>query len=143
MECEMCGRNAQLVKAEVEGSVISVCQNCIGFGRRIEFSARVPDRRRASLDVSSINPNFSKIVRSSRIASVLSVEQLGEKIGEKANVIERVEKGMRPTDALAKKLEKALGIKLFGAEEAEIETRKRKDTSQSLGDIAVIKHRKK
>ena len=143
MECEMCGRViSSAVKARVEGSVLSVCNNCSQFGDLVDVRAEVRDRRRITLDTKTINPNFAKIIRTTRISSVLSVEQLAEKMGEKASVVERVEKGMRPTDELAKKLEKALSVKLFGAEEAEFDSKK-KDTSQSLGDIAVIKHKKK
>jgi len=46
----------------------------------------------------------------------MSIEELGKRINEKASVLERVEKGMRPTDALARKLEKALKIKLLDFE---------------------------
>ena len=143
MECEMCGRNGQLIRAEIEGSVLSVCSNCAPFGRKVDIRSEVRGRRPLTIENKSINPDYAKIVRSARVSSVLTIDQLAEKIGEKANVVERVEKGMRPTDALAKKLEKALNIHLFGFAEKDVQVQRRKDTSQSLGDIAVIRHKKK
>jgi putative transcription factor len=143
MECEMCGRRGQLMRAEIEGSVLSVCSDCASFGKRVDVRSEVRSRRPLTIENKSINPDYAKIIRSARVSAVLSIEQLSEKIGEKANVVERVEKGMRPTDALAKKLEKALNVRLFGFAEQDVQIQRRKDTSQSLGDIAVIRHKKK
>jgi len=143
MECEMCGRSIDYpVKTRIEGSVLSVCNNCSLLGERVDIRTEVRDKKRITLDTKSINPNFAKIIRSTRISSVMSVEQLAEKLAEKSTVIERIEKGMRPTDDLAKKIERALSVKLFGTEEV-VETQKKNDRSQSMGDIAVIKHKKK
>lgn len=144
MECEMCGREiSNPVKARIEGTVLSVCNNCSQLGEKMEYRTEVPDRKKIRLDTKSINPEFTKILKSARKYSRLSVEQLAEKIGEKSAVVERVEKGMRPTDELAKKLEKALNVKLFGIEEISIEKTKKRDNSQALGEIAVIKIKKK
>ena len=117
MECELCGRNAQLVKAEVEGTFLEVCPNCLKLGRP-EIPAAVPTAARSPRDpsASEINPDFAKIVKAARAREGLNITQLADKIREKASVVERVEKGMRPTDMLARKLEKALKIKLLGYE---------------------------
>ncbi len=117
MECELCGRNAQLARVEIEGSILSVCGSCAQLGRRLEVTAEIREKKPPSLDTSSIDPNFSKRIRDARSKSGLSIEQLGKKINEKTAVLERVERGMRPTDDLAKKLEKTLKIKLLGFEE--------------------------
>ena len=117
MDCELCGRHAELVKAEVEGITLSVCNNCAQFGRRLEVTAEIKEKRPLTIDVSSINPNFAKIIRNARTAQKLTLENLATKINEKSSVLDRVEKGMRPTDSLARKLEKTLKIKLLGFEE--------------------------
>ena len=118
MECELCGRNAQLMKTEIEGTVISVCESCSKLGRRTEFTVDIPTKKFSDIDTYAINPDFSKIIKNARTTSGLTLEQLGMKINEKVSVLERVERGMRPTDALARKLEKALKIKLYGSENA-------------------------
>jgi len=117
MECELCGRNAHLVPTKIEGTILSVCDTCSNLGKKAEISVEIADRRQNRMDFNIIDPNFSKIIMSSRTKAGLSLEDLGKKINEKASVIERVEKGMRPTDALARKLEKSLKIKLLGYQE--------------------------
>ena len=114
MECELCGRNTNLVKAEIEGTMLSVCNSCSQLGRRLEVTTELKEKKHLKLDESTINPDFAKKIKESRSRHGLSVEQLASKINEKASVVDRVEKGMRPTDALARKLEKRLRIKLLG-----------------------------
>ena len=117
MECELCGRHAT-AKAEVEGALLDVCETCARLGRRMNApTLDMPERKQRGLNVSSINPSFASIIKNARTKSGLNLEQLGQKINEKSSVLERVEKGMRPTDALARKLEKALKIKLLGYQE--------------------------
>ncbi|MFA4820374.1 MAG: helix-turn-helix domain-containing protein [Candidatus Aenigmatarchaeota archaeon] len=117
MECELCGRNATLVQTEIEGIILSVCSACSNLGKRAEISVEISDKRQNRMDFNTIDPNFSKIIMSSRTKAGLSLEDMGKKINEKASVLERVERGMRPTDELAKKLEKALKIKMLGYQE--------------------------
>jgi len=113
----LCGRNAHLVQAEIEGTVLSVCDTCSNLGKKTEIRVEIGDKRQSRMDFNTIYPNFSKIIMSSRTKAGLNLEDLGKKINEKASVLERVERGMRPTDELAKKLEKALKIKLLGYQE--------------------------
>lgn len=118
MDCELCGRADAKASAEVEGTRLTVCESCARLGRRLDpIKVEMKGKRPEGVNVSSINPNFASILRNARKNLGISLEDLGKRINEKASVIERVEKGMRPTDALAKKLEKALKIKLLGYEE--------------------------
>ncbi|MBS3051393.1 MAG: TIGR00270 family protein [Candidatus Aenigmarchaeota archaeon] len=118
MECELCGRSNAGAKAEVEGTLLNVCESCARLGRRIDpIGFGVSEKRPKNVSVSSMNPEFASVIINARKKSGLSLEGLGKRISEKASVLERVEKGMRPTDSLARKLEKALKIKLLGYEE--------------------------
>lgn len=117
MECELCGRNARLVPTKIEGTVLSVCDNCSNLGKKAEISVEIVDKRQNRMDFNIIDPNFSKIIANSRNKAGLNLEELGKKINEKVSVLDRVEHGMRPTDELAKRLEKALKIKLLGYQE--------------------------
>lgn len=139
MECELCGRGTQLVKAEIEGVILSVCSNCSNLGRKAEFSYDMPDRPKMRIDEKQIKPDFVSIIRKARTDAGLTIIQLAEKIGVKSSVLERIEHGMRPTNDVANKLEKALKIKLLGVEEVDYETQKTQKFSQSLGDVAVFK----
>ncbi len=142
MECELCGRNAQLVKAEVEGALLSVCAACARLGQKVEMRYNMPDRPRMRIDETQVRQDFAKIIKDARTASGLTIEKLAEKMSEKASIIERVERGMRPTNEIAKKLEKTLKIKLLGLEEVEIESNKGSKFAQSIGDVAVIRKKK-
>lgn len=94
---------------------MNVCDSCARLGRRIDVPpTKMREKKPLELSVSSISPDFAGKVKAARSAAGLSLEELGKKIKEKASVLERVERGMRPTDGLARKLEKALKIKLLG-----------------------------
>ena len=119
MECELCGRDSQLIKAEIEGTLLSVCPACSRLGRIAEIKIEMNEKQNipVSIGESTINPDFARLVKNSRVGLGLSIEQLGKRINETAAVLERVERGMRPTDELAKKLEKALKIKMLNYQE--------------------------
>lgn len=118
MECELCGRPDAKAHAEVEDTFLTVCESCARLGKRLDVPVvSMSEKKSARITVSSINPDFASLVKNTRKKLGISLEDLGKKINEKSSVIERVEKGMRPTDALARKLEKALKIKLLGFEE--------------------------
>lgn len=119
MECELCGRPDAAARAEIEGILLNVCDSCARLGKRLDVQPVVLEREKKSIEVNvpSINPDFARIVKDARKKTGLNLEDLGKRISEKTSVLERVERGMRPTDMLAKKLEKALKIKLLGYEE--------------------------
>ena len=142
MECEMCGRGGTLIKSEIEGVILSVCSNCARLGQKAEVRYELPDKAKIRIDESQVNADFAKMIKEARMKNGLTIEALADKIALKASIIERIEKGMRPTTDVAKKLEKALRIKLLGQEEADYELNKTRKYEQSLGDVAVIKRKK-
>ena len=40
INCDMCGRDTQLFKADIEGTILNVCGNCSRFGKIIETLRR-------------------------------------------------------------------------------------------------------
>ncbi len=61
-----------------------------------------------------IRSDFSKVIKNARESIGLSQEEVGRKINEKPSVISHLEVGsMKPSDALAKKLEHFLKVELF------------------------------
>lgn len=118
MECELCGRVNANTKAEVEGTLLTVCESCARLGRRIGVPVvELKEKKPSGIRISDINPNFATLVKNAHKKLNMSLEELGKKINEKTSVLERVEKGMRPTDPLARKLERALKVKILGFEE--------------------------
>jgi len=144
MECELCGREAT-TRAKIEGTIISVCEQCAAMGERILEAKPVAMREKPKIVIeqSEINPDFARIIRDAREAANLTREQLAEKVKEKLSTIERIEHGSRPTDIVARKLERMLNIKLLGFEEKSFEQKKTKDEPLTLGDVVQIKVRKK
>ncbi len=141
-ECEICGKSATK-KAVVEDTLLSVCSACAALGKEVKEEIRPPPKLAYPIKELDVDPSFAIIVKSKREALGLGRGQLAAAIKEKESVIERVEKGMRPTTETAKKLEHALKIKLLGYEATEGKMPKAKEYGVTLGDAAEIKVRKK
>jgi putative transcription factor len=146
MDCELCGRRAS-GKAEVEGTIIAVCDACSGFGKKIyeEKPVKIKDRPlpKSPEEVYFVS-GFPSLIRQKRESLSLTREQLAEKIKEKVNVVERIEKGARPEKSVAEKLEKFLGIKIISFMESEKTVFNRSSPeSLTFGDVVTVKKRKK
>ncbi|MHB8604932.1 MAG: multiprotein bridging factor aMBF1 [Thermoplasmatota archaeon] len=158
--CEMCGKELpSLRRATIEGTVMSVCSNCVRFGVEIaglktEVTGRsritdslarreVRGRPRDVYDAmeEELVEDYSKIIRDARNRRGLSLEQLGAKLLERVNTLSQVESGaLRPSDTLVKKLEKEFGVKLMEkptmpAGVSGVTNRKDASKSFTLGDM--------
>jgi putative transcription factor len=70
-----------------------------------------------------LRDDYSKVIKSTREKLGITQDELGMKINEKPSVISHLENGsMKPSDALARKLEHFLKIQLFVPVEEEIST---------------------
>ena len=91
--------------------------------------------------------DYSTVIRQARERMGLTQSDLAKMIGEKESIIRRLESGrMSPTLDLARKLEKALKVKLIERVEASrgIYEVPRPATFQlTLGDVAIIKERRR
>lgn len=140
MLCEMCGKQSEFTKTiSVEGTTLKVCKECSRFGESSEGksggskkgTAAAPSRtvvaerlqareRRMKTrsiysdeETTDLIPEYSQVIREARMARDWKQEDLAAKLNERASVIAKLENGsMRPNDALLKKLEHELGIKL-------------------------------
>ena len=130
--CEMCGKEVpSLRRAIVEGTTMSVCGGCVKFGveqagaqtevtgrSRVTQSLEQRARRSRSRDIyddmqEELVEDYGERIRAARQRTGMTVEQLGERLREKAATLAKVEAGsFHPPDALVKKLERELGIKL-------------------------------
>ena len=139
----MCGKSCELVKAKIEDTLLMVCKKCSFLGTEIETENSVSSARQSKpMVITEIIPDFAKKIKAARESSKQSKEQLSQKIGISAVVLTRIEKGMRPQDAVTKKLEKELGIALFYTETVTI-TAAQKTPEVTLGDVVELrlKHR--
>lgn len=158
MDCEVCGNGirGKAVQVRIEGSLMRTCERCAKFGtqehqwsehrQERSIAPRVfrPQPRLAQPVVESdIVENYAELIRHAREKAGLTQEDFGKKINEKASIIARLEsRAMVPSTKLARKLEKALGIKLLEkAEEAEVKDSGRGDSELTIGDMINIKKR--
>ena len=136
MLCELCGTEVERTRpVSIEGTVLNVGPECARFG--VETSAPVPRvrvrgaspaiaerlerraRRMTPKDVyaeagdEEVVADFAQRIRQARQTRGWKQADLGAKINERASVIAKLESGaMWPDDALMRKLERALGIRL-------------------------------
>jgi len=137
----MCGKKALLRKVRIEGSILSVCESCAKLGDEIKVTETIVKKKTPEIKIEEYEPNFADNIKKARENAKLTVEELAKEIRESPRFIERIEKGMKPTLEVAKKLEKKLGIKLF-VQQMNIEKVKNVEPL-TLGDVVNIKIRKK
>ncbi|MFC1801167.1 multiprotein bridging factor aMBF1 [Nanoarchaeota archaeon] len=151
MNCDLCGKETKLFKAEVEGTEMMVCKNCASFGQLKEplekpakkvhqFSKR--ERKEPALETAeTIISDYAQKIRQAREKMGLSQEDFAKKINEKESLLHKMEVGsFEPSLVLAKKLEKLLGIKLIQkTEEKKIPLPKGSSEGFTIGDLMKSK----
>lgn len=131
-----------VIRVSVEGSILSVCPKCAKFGKPLATPATsssgggwsssgggptsdVQDRvgshqkRMAERDLYTelpdleLAPDWNQRIRIAREKMGLTQEQFGARINEKVSVVHKLEsRAMVPPDALVRKLEKTLKVRL-------------------------------
>jgi len=152
--CDMCSSKEKDYKIEVEGSILTVCEKCVGFGKAIgRIKQELPEKKkkkmakaeekaaeaRAKKETESMQlivPDYASIISRARQRTGLKQEELAKKIAEKESIIHKLESGsMKPDIALARKLEKFLRIKLV--ETVEIGDSSSSNKSSSPGSLTI------
>ena len=122
MQCDMCGRTAQLVKARIEEVELEVCEECARFGmviaRRpaqqtpISGSVRVqrvpvPEKKETLI------PAFAESIRKKREQLNLTQEAFARLLAERESLVQKMEAGtFVPSIDMARKMERILKIAL-------------------------------
>ncbi|MFH1455772.1 MAG: multiprotein-bridging factor 1 family protein [archaeon] len=147
--CEMCGTEAKVSDAIVEGTILSVCANCAKYGKVIQLNKPEPVIRMVQSvkedAIEEIIPEFAKQVKKAREQKYLTQEKLAKAIAEKESVIQNIESGnLKPSFKLAKKLEQFLGTILIETLEEDDKPHEPKDfnltdSSLTIGDLLQLK----
>lgn len=148
--CELCGKpNDNLIEAIVEGALLRVCRKCSDFGHVIPIqkstTLEIPKKKivieKEPEEFEIITSNYAQKVKQAREKLDLKQEQLAQKIAEKISVIHKIESGhLRPSLALAKKLEHFLHIKLIEKyKEEKSKTIDFTDSDLTIGDLLKFK----
>lgn len=126
-QCEMCGADAPLQRAKVEGVELSVCSKCAPHGvslhsshKKQQINRRVLRHKRkgrshaASLDDDvHVIDDVGRVLQQARQKRKLDQTQFADLLQEKESFIKNIERGQqRVSLALAKKWEKKLGLQL-------------------------------
>ena len=147
MNCELCGREDELVDAIVEGSLISVCSNCSKFGvvvkKKEETRKEIKFTRLPEDEVNEfVVDDYSIEVKQSRERSGLTQVELAKKLNIKESVVHKIESSsLIPSLDLARKLEIVLKIKLIERNNAKYEKKNisLRDKNLTIGDLLSLK----
>ncbi|MBU0461491.1 MAG: TIGR00270 family protein [Nanoarchaeota archaeon] len=121
MQCDLCGKDRQLLRAKIEGSILDVCPECTRFGEIIKTPRPIflqqnkkhSIRKAEPEKIEIIIPNYYVLIKQARERKGLTQEEAAMKIAEKQSLYNSIEKGqIKPSLPLAKKLENFFGIKL-------------------------------
>ena len=138
MECELCGSNNANRKTEIGEAILTVCPDCVKFGKpvaNVEIKREVKKLELPKEMNQMIKEDIAEIVKKEREKRNMTQEQLASKIRESHNVIKRIEEGWRPSFKIVKKLEKMFKINLI-EEIPEVEIKSKKNSEGlSLGDF--------
>jgi len=147
-ECEICGKEGAGYLIFTEGAKMRVCADCSKFGKvlqepRSEASGggmrQVHER---GVPMIEIVEDYAERIVKAREKMRIERKVLAEMINEMDSFLERVEHGKTlPDERLARKLEKALGIKLIetDADEKYVPVVHGERKGLTLGDVVNVK----
>jgi putative transcription factor len=170
LRCEVCGRKIhdEPVRAVIEGAKLTVCLECSKHGKVIlhEEADLAPktaiiksnkpgtpgtpvvliQRKRQPVAqvalTKELTDDYANKIRAAREKLLLSHEELGLKINEKASVLRHIESGkMAPDNQLASKLEHMLRIQLLvnvANEKSNTQVHRAVNEEMTLGDLVEM-----
>lgn len=151
MICDMCGSPGKMFKTIVEGTELSVCQECSRFGKVvgvIEQSIAKPIAKTKSKEPETevmelLVEDYAEKIRKKRESLGLNQEEFAKKLNEKESLIQKIESGhFEPSIGLAKRIGKILQLKLVEEyEEKHDAVSKSKTDSFTIGDFIKIKEK--
>jgi putative transcription factor len=168
MQCETCGRIfKEGRKVKLEGSVIMTCVDCSKYGEVIgvvkpkekvkkQVAPQVPESKRFApspqaaealiVETEALKEGYNDLIRKAREKAGMKQEDLARRLNEPTSLVHRLESGKYdPSDALIRRVQSTLGIKLFEKTNAlnsqVLGSHGSKDLT--LGDVVVVKKRDK
>ena len=146
--CDLCGSENKLIRAEIEGVLLNVCDSCGKHGNvlgEVPKKVIIPVKKKIIREVieESIVSSFSDIIKQSRIEKELKQEDFAKLLNERESLVHKWENGiLTPSIDTAKKIGKLLGINLIErVKESKIELDKIESGAMTLGDVIKIKKR--
>ena len=148
-QCEMCGKLGEVVRAEVEGGVLSVCSSCGRYGKVLQGNT-MRAQKSFSRPVKKEGPdlkvveNYAALLHSFRERKKMTQEEFAKFLQERESSVIKWEQGtMKPDIEVARKLEKILGVRFVELEEGSGSAMPmgKKGDDFTLGDFIKIRKR--
>ncbi len=155
--CEMCGKEAQLVSADVERVELKLCSGCVKYGVIKNKSGvsssgfRVGSSSPVKLKpIKSEGPQlkvideFAFLIRSAREKRGMTQEDFAKFLNEKVSILAKWEQGsLKPSIGWAQKIGKILSLNLVEKDEAgDVDIKKTKSDEFTLADFVKVRKRK-
>jgi uncharacterized protein (TIGR00270 family) len=123
-ECDVCGKDASGArKAEIDGVVLSVCEDCAKLGKEVyqpkkvflqpQHSVASAPRAESIESDSELAPDFSSKIRHAREKANLTQDEAALRMGISHQIYKRIESGFKPDDATAKRIQRFYNIELY------------------------------
>jgi len=166
----MCGDTIRGIPKliRVEGAELQVCSRCEKYGTEVQQPRRTDLQRPAARIVPGVKSpvatgvpamrkrdmfdymegeiveDYADRIRKARAEKGFTQKDLAMQMMERELLIKKIEKGeLIPEEAMRKKLEKILEIKLLDTVTNEAEKKTQGKITQTLGDLTVIRKAKK
>ena len=148
--CDMCGKEANLVQAEVDGAELNVCSGCAKYGT-IKKIVKTPSYKprfsnKTSRPEFRLVNDFTQLIKRARDGKGMKQEEFAKFLNEKESIVTKWENGsLRPRIETARRLEKVLNLKLVEKDEKkayEKEEKKKASSEFTLGDFIKVRKRK-
>lgn len=118
--CDICGRAPVRAQILVEGAKLLACGSCMKSGKIIhrfeehEATEHLEFSRPSPMEpTEEITEGFGRIIKGARDRAKLPLAVVAERINEKESYLDAIEnERLMPSIAVARKLERELGIKL-------------------------------
>ena len=118
VSCDVCGERPAMVKARIDSSVLQVCMQCASLGNTIA-RLDLPVKSQKVLPVAaeeaeeSLVDDYAMRIRIARESANLTQEEFALKLNVSLAVLKAAESNKRLDLQTAKRIEKAIGIKLL------------------------------
>jgi putative transcription factor len=145
----MCGKEENLIKADVEGVELKVCSACAKYGKvkkpvRSSLSAQRYKRTFQKKEEPNfkICDDFAYLIRKSRESKEMSQEDFSKFLNERESIVAKWEAGsLKPRINVARNLERKLGIRIVQKDirvSADLKNNKKND-ELTLGDFVKVR----
>ena len=138
-QCELCGKETELISVIIEGVNIRTCLDCGKHGQVAEAPQRIIQKEIPVTPeiIEDITKNFSFLIKKARETINLTQKEYAKKLGIKESILQKLENNKhKPSLDLAKKIEAILHINLIEKiEESKESFKTTSSESLTIGDI--------